>query len=124
MRRRAVDATSLSGVMYLANGDWPYYRSYVATGVVHFRSRTAAQHTSDSHFHTYRQFYQARLGTGRGASSQREYLGDAIVDANTGKKTIPLPSKVVAPGTRRYVGNTEAAWNALPEFNVRTHANP
>ncbi|MDY5857958.1 MAG: hypothetical protein SPK09_01830 [Porphyromonas sp.] len=121
-RRRGVDATSLTGLMYLGNGNWPFYRANVATGGVHFRGRSAAQKTSDSHFHSYEQFFQARLEDGTNRPF-REYLGStAPVDPATGQATMPLPSKVVSPGVRRYVGNTKAAWDALPNFNIRTSA--
>lgn len=120
-RRRGVDATSLTSLMYLGDGNWPFYRANVATGAIHFRGRSAGQKTSDSHFHSYEQYYQARLGTGTN-SGFREFLGaTAPVDPATGQVTMPLPSKVVSPGVRRYVGNTKAAWDALPQFDLRTH---
>lgn len=121
-RRRGVDATSLTSLMYLGNGDWGFYRNNVATGAIHFRGRSAGQKTSDSHFHSYEQYYQARLQTGTNRPF-REYLGaTAPVDPTTGQVTMPLPSKVISPGVRRYVGNTKAAWDALPTFNIQTNA--
>lgn len=118
-RRRGVDATSLTSLMYLGSGDWPYYRSNAAAGATHFRGRTASQHTSDSEFHTYRQFFIARLD--RAAErGNREFLPAPIARAD-GQLEIQLPSKVVSPGVRRYVGNTKAAWDALPQFDLRTH---
>lgn len=119
-RRRGVDATSLTSLMYLGNGaDWPFYRNNAAAGDTHFRGRTASQHTSDSEFHTYRQYYVARLKESN-ETVNREDLPDPIVRAD-GQKEIQLPSKVVSPGVRRYVGNTKAAWDALPQFDLRTH---
>lgn len=119
-RRRGVDASSLNNLMNLERGSWGFYRDKVATDESHFRARTAVQFTSDSHTHTYRQWYQARLTAAGERIANREYLGVPQRDRQSGRVMIPLPSKVISPGVRRYVGNTKQAWDNLPPFNIQT----
>lgn len=119
IRRRGADATSLNNLMNLQYGSWGYYRDRVATNENHFRGRTAVQFTSDAFWHTYRQWYQARVNTGT-TSGNREYLGEPYWDSSAKRMLIPLPKKVISPGVRRYVGNTKQEWDKLPPFDIRT----